>query len=398
MKIAKTEIFRMRTPVHKTAGTNWLFVRITADSGDYGWGEASTQYKDAGVAAEIEDFSKFLIGKDPFEIENIWTSLYRRVTWTGGAVTMSAISGIDLALCDLKAKALGVPVYELFGGKVRDRIQVYANGWFDPREDVDAEEAEESHEWFHGAISVDDHRRRSAELADDGWRAMKFYPFKGPQVITPERMEWGVELVKAVRSSVGDSVEVAVDVRGRLDIWSARRVASAIEEFNIAWLEEPILWDNIDALKVLAQSINVPISTGEQLYNRWDFRPLIESNVASIIQPDICHAGGITELRKIAAAAETYYISVAPHNSNGPISTAASLHLDMTMPNAFMQEIFVSFLPAYEAVLTNMIPISEGHARVPEGNGWGTEIDIEALEQFPPCDYITVESEPYLDF
>ena len=265
MKIAKIETFRMRTPVHKTAGTNWLFVRITADSGDYGWGEASTQYKDAGVTSEIEDFSKFLIGKDPFEIENIWTSLYRRVTWTGGAVTMSAISGIDLALCDLKAKALGVPVYELFGGKVRDRIQVYANGWFDPREDVDAEEAVESHEWFHGAISVDDHRRRSAELADDGWRAMKFYPFKGPQVITPERMEWGVELVKAVRSSVGDSVEVAVDVRGRLDIWSARRVASAIEEFNIAWLEEPILWDNIDALKVLAQRINVPSSTGAQL-------------------------------------------------------------------------------------------------------------------------------------
>ena len=207
-----------------------------------------------------------------------------------------------------------------------------------------------------------------------------------------------VELVAAVRETVGPSVEVAVDVRGRLDIWSARRAARAIEEYNIAWLEEPILWDNIDALAALAREVNIPISTGEQLYNRWDFRPLIESNAASIIQPDICHAGGITELRKIATSAETYYVSVAPHNSNGPISTVASLHLDLVMPNAFMQEIFVSFLRAYEAVLTDMIPIVDGHATVPGGPGWGTEIDVEALSEFPPCDYVTVESEPYLAF
>lgn len=389
MKITDVDVFRMSTPVHKTAGTNWMFVRITADTGDYGWGEASTQYKDAGVAAEIGEFAKFLEGKDPFQIEHIWTSLYRRVTWTGGAVSMSAISGIDLALNDLKAKALGIPVYELIGGKVRDDIRAYANGWFDPTED-DALPVRE--------LTPDDFARRTAELVDEGWRAMKFYPFAGPQVIDPERMERGVELVKAVRESVGGSVEVAVDVRGRLDIWSARRAARMIEEYNVAWLEEPILWDNVDALAALARDINIPISTGEQMYNRWDFRPLLESHAASVIQPDICHAGGITELRKIASAAETHYVSVAPHNSNGPISTVASLHLDMAMPNAFMQEIFVSFLKAYEAVLTEMIPIADGRATVPDGPGWGTEIDVDALEAFPPGDYVTVESEPYLAF
>lgn len=389
MKITDVDIFRMCTPVHKTAGTNWMFVRITTDTGDYGWGEASTQYKDLAVAAEIAEFAKFIIGMDPFQIEHIWTSLHRRVTWTGGTVTMSAISGIDLALCDLKAKALGVPVYELFGGKVRDRIRAYANGWFDPTTDEQRDK---------GPLTIDDYRIRSAELVEEGWKAMKFYPFSGPQVITPERLDHGARLVGAVRESVGDKVEVAVDVRGRLDIWSVRRAAAAIEEFNIAWLEEPILWDNIDALKSLASSINIPVSTGEQLYGRWDFRPLLESHAATIIQPDICHAGGITELRKIAAAAETYYVSVAPHNSNGPISTVASLHLDLTMPNAFMQEIFVSFLPAYEAVLTEMIPISDGYATAPDGPGWGTEIDVDALEQFPPCDYVTVESEPYMAF
>ena len=389
MKITDIDIFKMRTPVHKTAGTNWMFVRITTDTGEYGWGETSTQYKDAGVDAEIKDFAKYLIGKDPFQIEHIWTSLYRRVTWTGGAVTMSAISGIDLALNDLKAKSLGIPVYELLGGKVRDDIRAYANGWFDPTEDDGL---------GSGALTIDDFARRSAELVDEGWQAMKFYPFAGPQVIDPERMERGVELVKAVRESVGGSIEVAVDVRGRLDIWSARRAARLIEDYNVAWLEEPILWDNIDALAALARDINIPISTGEQLYNRWDFRPLLESHAASVIQPDICHAGGITELRKIATAAETHYVSVAPHNSNGPISTVASLHLDLVMPNAFMQEIFVSFLGAYEAVLTNMIPIADGRATVPDGPGWGTEIDVTALEAFPPCDYVTVESEPYLAF
>ena len=389
MKITDIDIFKMRTPVHKTAGTNWMFVRITTDTREYGWGETSTQYKDAGVAAEIKDFAKYLIGKDPFQIEHIWTSLYRRVTWTGGAVTMSAISGIDLALNDLKAKSLGIPVYELLGGKVRDDIRAYANGWFDPTEDDGLGSA---------ALTIDDFARRSAELVDEGWQAMKFYPFAGPQVIDPERMERGVELVKAVREAVGGSIEVAVDVRGRLDIWSARRAARLIEDYNVAWLEEPILWDNIDALAALARDINIPISTGEQLYNRWDFRPLLESHAASVIQPDICHAGGITELRKIATAAETHYVSVAPHNSNGPISTVASLHLDLVMPNAFMQEIFVSFLGAYEAVLTNMIPIADGRATVPDGPGWGTEIDVTALEAFPPCDYVTVESEPYLAF
>ena len=389
MKITDVDVFRMRTPVHKTAGTNWMFVRITTNTGEYGWGEASTQYKDAGVTAEIAEFAKYLIGKDPFQIEHIWTSLYRRVTWTGGAVTMSAISGIDLALNDLKAKSLGIPVYELLGGKVRDDIRAYANGWFDPTEDDGL---------GSGALTIDDFARRSAELVDEGWQAMKFYPFAGPQVIDPERMEHGVALVKAVREAVGGSIEVAVDVRGRLDIWSARRAARLIEDYNVAWLEEPILWDNIDALAALARDINIPISTGEQLYNRWDFRPLIESHAASVIQPDICHAGGITELRKIASAAETYYVSVAPHNSNGPISTVASLHLDLVIPNAFMQEIFVSFLGAYEAVLTNMIPIADGRATVPDGPGWGTEIDVTALEAFPPCDYVTVESEPYMAF
>ena len=379
-RIAAVETFKMGAPSHERASANWIFVRITAEDGTYGWGEASTQYKDAAVEAEILDFAKFLQGKDAFQIENIWTSLHRRVTWTGGPVTMSAISGIDLALCDLKAKSLGVPVYELFGGKLRDEVATYANGW------------------FSGAVTPEDHYRLASEAVGAGWNALKFYPFTGPQVATPQRINRGVALVEAVREAVGTDVEIAIDVRGRLDMWSAQRAAKVVEHLDIAWLEEPIMWDNIDSLLELSRAISIPISTGEQLYGRWDFRPLIESNAARIIQPDICHSGGLTELRKIAAAAETYHISVAPHNSNGPISTVASLHLDMCTPNIFKQEIFVSFLGNYDAVLTEPIELGDGFARSPAGPGWGTEIDVSALSDFPPADFVQVESEPYLEY
>ena len=380
MKITDLTIHRMSAVPHKTSGTNWLFVRIETDSGVHGIGEGSLQYKDAGLAAELNEFRRFIIGKDPFEIENIWTSLYRRVTWAGGPVSMSAISAIDLALWDIKGKALGVPVYDLLGGKYRDGVRLYANGWFE------------------GCETAEQHAEEATKIVEAGYRALKFYPFKGPQVITPERLEHGLKLVKAVREAVGPLVDIGIDIRSRLDMWSVARVAQMLEPYNIAWLEEPVMFDNVDAISALAKSLRIPVATGEQLFNRWEFRPLLEQNAVKIIQPDICHAGGISELKKIATAAETYYVSVAPHNSNGPISTVASLHLDTCIPNCFMQEVFVNFLPRYEAVLTNPLVITNGHAAPPEGPGWGTDIDLDALKQFPPNDYVTVESEPYADF
>ncbi len=375
MKITDLKILRTSTPV--AVGTNWLFVKIETDSGIHGIGEGSLQYKDMGLTAELEDFKKFLIGKDPFQIEHLWTSMYRRVTWAGGPVTMSAISAIDLALWDIKGKALDAPVYELLGGSVRERVRVYANGWFE------------------GLTTPEDHAKGAAKIVAQGYSALKFYPFQGEQVITPERMERGVSLVRAVREAVGPHVEIGIDIRARLNAWSAMRVAQQLEPFNIAWLEEPVMFDNVDTLAELARKMNVPISAGEQLYNRWEFRPLLEKNAVHIIQPDICHAGGISELKKIATAAETYYVYVAPHNSNGPISTVASLHLDTCIPNCFMQEIFVSFVQRYNELLTNPLVIENGYARPPEGPGWGTDMDEDAIRRYPPVDYRPIESEPY---
>ena len=395
MKITDVQVFRMATPVHKTSGTNWLFVRIDTDFGISGWGEGSLQYKDAALEAEILDFGKFLKGKDPRRIDWIWTSLYRRVTWAGGPVSMSAIAAIDLALWDIKAKSLDIPVWELAGGKHRDNVRVYANGWFEdcvePNPDTDQEAAP-----FRQ--SAEQYANAALDLKNAGWTALKFYPFGGPQVITPERTLHGIEVVRAVREAIGPNMEIGIDIRARIDPWSAGRVAKELEPFNIAWMEEPILYDNVEAMAEFARSVNVPVSTGEQLYNRWEFRPLLATNTVRMIQPDICHCGGFTEIRKIADLADTHYVPVAPHNSNGPLSTLASLHLDMSIPNSFMQEIFVSFFDRYQEVLTNPIEITNGVATVPDGPGWGADIDLEAIAKYPPTDFTQVEDEPYLAF
>jgi galactonate dehydratase len=395
LKITDIKVLRMATPVHKTAGTNWLFVRIDTDEGISGWGEGSLQYKDAALEAEILDFGKFLEGKDPRRIDWIWTSLYRRVTWAGGPVSMSAISAIDLALWDIKAKSLEIPVWELAGGMHRDKVRVYANGWFEelneknPDTDLAASPYRQSiKQYAAGALA----------LKNQGWTALKFYPFGGPQVITPERMHHGIEVVRAVREAVGPNMEIGIDIRARIDPFSAGRVAQKLQEFNIAWMEEPILYDNVEAMAEFARSVNVPVSTGEQLYNRWEFRPLLATNTVRMIQPDICHCGGFSEIRKIATMAEAHFVPVAPHNSNGPISTLASLHLGMSIPNSFMQEIFVSFFDRYQEVLTSPIDITDGFASVPSGPGWGADIDLDVLEKFPPADFIQVEDEPYVDF
>ncbi|MDA0349709.1 MAG: galactonate dehydratase, partial [Verrucomicrobia bacterium] len=362
MKITDLKMVRSAPP--RDGGWNWIFLKITTDSGLYGWGEASLQEKDAGVMAEIESFKKFLIGQDPFQIEHIWTSLHRRVTWTGGAVTMSAVSAIDLALWDIKGKALGVPVYELAGGKVRDKVKLYANGWFE-------------------GSSPEDLAQKAKETVAKGYKCLKLYPFGGPQVITPERMQLGVDRVAAIREAVGPNIEIGVDIRNALNIWGARRVAQKLEPLDIAFMEEPILYDNSTTLVKFAREARVPIAVGERLYTRWQFREVLEKNAVDIIQPDICHAGGLSELKKIAAMAETYYVTLAPHNSNGPISTIASLHLDMMINNCFMQELILRFFDRYNEVLTNPIVVEDGYGTPPAGPGWGTDLREDILAR--PC-------------
>jgi galactonate dehydratase len=197
---------------------------------------------------------------------------------------------------------------------------------------------------------------------------------------------------------VGPEVEIGIDVRAQLNVRGAIRAAQRLEPFDIAWMEEPVRFDNVGPLCEVARAVRVPIATGEQLYTRWEFRALLEKNAARIVQPDICHAGGISELKKIATAAETYYVTIAPHNSNGPISTVASLQLDTSIANCLMQEIFVAFLPLYNEVLTEPIVIEDGYASLPEGPGWGTDLNEEVIEAHPPHAYAPVrDNAPYYE-
>lgn len=357
MKITDVEIIQ---------ALHWPFVRIHTDGGISGIGEASLQQKELAVRAEVMAYRDFLIGQNPFEIERIWNALHRRTVWSGGPVTMTAISGIEQALWDIKGKAAGMPVYELLGGRVRNRVKAYANGW------------------FGDARTPEEHATKATAVVAQGYETIKWYPFGySAQMVTREEEEHAVTCMQAIREAVGPKVNIAVDVRCRLNMWSAIRMAEKLQPYDVFWYEEPLLWDNISALAEVTRAVDVPIATGERLYTRWEFREVLEANAARFIQPDICHAGGIFELRKIAAMAEVYYVMVAPHNSNGPISTVASVHLDACTPNAVMQELVVSRLPLYNELLTEPLVVKDGYIQLPDGPGWGVDIIPDAEERYP---------------
>ena len=358
MKITDVEIIQ---------ALHWPFVRIHTDAGISGIGEASLQQKELAVRTEVEAYRDFLIGQNPFNIELIWNALHRRTVWSGGPVTMTAISGIEQALWDIKGKAAGMPVYELLGGRVREKVKAYANGW------------------FRGAQTPEEHAVMAKAVVAEGYETIKWYPFgHAAQMVTQEEEAHAVTCMQAIREAVGPKVNIAVDVRCRLNMWSAIRMAEKLHSYDVFWYEEPILWDNIAALAEVTRAVDVPVATGERLYTRWEFRDVLEKNAARFIQPDICHAGGIFELRKIAAMAETYHVMVAPHNSNGPISTIASVHLDACTPNAVIQELVVSSLPLYNELLTEPIVVQDGTIHIPEGPGWGVDIVADAEERYPP--------------
>jgi len=376
VKITDLRILRMQGGV-----ANWTFVKIYTDSDITGVGEASLERFDESVVKALETFKDFLVGKDPFQIEYIWNALYKSTFWYGQLIVLTALSGVEQALWDIKGKALGVPVYEFLGGKLRDKLRAYANAWAfqGPPTLMTAKDTPEA---------VAKHAR---EMVARGFTAMKWDPFRdGGQVIPKKEEEFAIACVKAVREAVGPSVDLLIECHGRFNMWSAIRMAQKLEPFDPYFYEEPIPPDNIDAMAAVQAAIRLPVATGERLYTRWDFRPLLEKQAARIIQPDICHCGGILELKKIAAMAETYYVAVQPHNPNGPISTLASLHLDASIPNFIFQEFFVPYLEQYNEIITEPIKYQDGYLEIPTGPGLGADIREEVIRKRPPV------PQPYL--
>jgi len=368
MKITgiKTNIFSSR---HSNAKRNWLIVRIQTDEGIEGIGESSMLSSDPIVEAVIQEWSEnYLVGKDPLAGQVHWTRLHQDNLGRGGRLYSTVLSGIDIALWDLRGKILGVPVYQLLGGPFRDRLRVYANGWYtNPASpEVIAEEAK--------------------NVVEMGYTAMKFDPFGkiAYTTISPEEAQLSVDRVAAVREAIGPDVDILIEVHARFNVYTAVDLAKRMEQYRPFWYEEPVSQENTNEMRQVRDRINIPVATGERLYLKFPFFDLVKNEAVDILQPDICNAGGITELHKIGSMAEAQHVMMAPHNTNSAVGTVASFHLDTSMPNFLIQEYHAEFYePHYFQVVQGLPRQKDGYVNLPEGPGLGISLDDELLDKHP---------------
>ncbi len=343
IKVTKLETFLVKP--------RWLFLKIHTDAGITGLGEPILEGRARTCAEAVEEISSYLVGQDPRRVAHHWQAIYRHAFYRGGPILTSALSGIDQALWDIKGKALGVPVYELLGGPTRDRIKVYAHGG-------STEAIRQAKEQGFRAFKTGVSKKRPARIVE-----------------TPGFVEYAAERFAALREAAGPDCDVAIDFHGAVPPQTAKVLIKALEPYQPMFIEEPVQCQNVDIMADIAQSTHLPIATGERIFTKWGFREILEKRAASILQPDLCHAGGITECRLIAGMAEAYYAAIAPHNPLGPISLAAGVHLAASIPNFLCQE-QVSLGDGY---LKNPFTIEDGYIPLPPGPGLGVELDEEKL-------------------
>jgi galactonate dehydratase len=355
-------------------GTEWrniTFVKVETDEGLTGVGEARVINRTGAVLGYLEEaLPRYVLGSDPFEIERLVGRMFREDFGRSGELVMTGIALIEVACWDLIGKALSQPVYRLLGGAVRDKIKAYANGWYT---------VERTPEEFHAAA-----KRAVAK----GYLALKFDPF-GAGFYELDRAEKNrvVALVEAVRSAVGPDVEILIEMHGRFNPATATEMTRELAPYKPGWVEEPVPPENLRALKKAADAIaplGIPVASGERLNTLYEYRELFELQAADIIQPDITHFGGISNVKKLAAWAEAYYMLVAPHNVGGPVSTAAALHLAATLPNFKIQEHFNDFDEAYvKQAATGLPEVVDGYFALPPGPGLGITLNEEVIRSHP---------------
>ena len=365
MKITAIKTFL----VHPGVGKNWLFVKVETDEGLYGWGEAYTQAdRDRAIEIHIQQLERYLIGRSPFDIKYFTFMAYTDFASKRGAMDLyCAISGIEQALWDIVGKAAGQPVYNLLGGRCRDKVRVYANGW--SRGDEPAQLAEQA-----------------TAVIERGFTALKFDPFPGPwrTLIDQKAEQTAVDRVRAVREAVGPEVDILVEVHRRLAPRHAIHAARLLEPYAPFWYEEPVSARDPDGLVEAKRNINLPVVTGEELYTKSEFRTIFERRAADIINPDVCNCGGILELRDIAAMAEPYHIAVSPHNYNSTtLGLAATLQAAAGMPNFLIAEYFVNFELVGQKIALKPFEVEDGFVALPTAPGLGIDLDEAALAQYP---------------
>lgn len=342
---------------------NMRLVRVITDEGITGLGEVARDCHSATVSFAIRQMG--LIGRDPLRIEAFWQEMYHGTFWRGGPIWTSAISAVESALWDIKAKHLGVPVNHLVGGPLRDRIKVYTH---------------------FGGKTPEECAKSALEVVEMGFRAIKTDPFRPSNwTLTPAEMRLAVERIRATREAVGDDVDILIECHGFLNANAAIRVGQMLEAFSPFFYEESAPPENVDEMAKVADAVNIPLATGERLYTRWGFREILEKQIVDYIQPDLCHCGGFNEGRKIAAMAETYHVGVIPHNPNGPISTLVGVHFGACTANFEMLELLrPGHLPYEEAIFQKIPTPTDGYIEVPTQPGWGIELDEAVLSKYPP--------------
>ena len=357
MKVVSLELFKVPP--------RWLFLKVLTDEGVSGWGEPVVEGRAETVWAAVEELSGYLIGKDPFRIEDHFQVLYRGGFYRGGPVLTSALSGIEQALWDIKGKALSVPIHELLGGAARDKVRMY--------------------NWIGGD--------RPAEVAEAakaqtkaGFTAVKMNATEELHYIdSPSKVDAAVARLAAVREAGGGELGIGIDFHGRVHKSMAKALARELEPYRPMFIEEPVLPENSEALREVARYTTIPIAVGERMYTRWDFKRVLTDGYVDVVQPDLSHAGGILEGRKIAAMAEAFDVAVAPHCPLGPIALAASLQLDACTPNAIIQEQSLGIHYNRESDLLDYLKNPEvfasqdGYVAVLKGPGLGIELHEEKI-------------------
>ncbi len=359
MKITEYELFQVPP--------RWLFLKISTDEGVVGWGEPVIEGRAHSVKAAVEELMEYLIGKDPLQIEDHWNVMYRAGFYRGGPILMSAIAGIDQALWDMKGKYYNAPVHQLMGGRCRDTIKVYS--------------------WI-GGDRPSDVGTAAKQAVDTGFTAVKMNGTEELQYIDSyEKIDQAVERVAAVRDAVGKGVGIGIDFHGRVHKPMAKILAKELEAYRPMFIEEPVLSENEEAFKEIARTTHIPIATGERMFSRWDFKNLLADGYVDIIQPDLSHAGGITECKKIASMAEAYDVALALHCPLGPIALAACLQVDASSHNAFIQEQSLGIHYNKENDILDYIKdrsvfaYKDGYVAIPDGPGLGIEVDEDYVRQ-----------------
>jgi galactonate dehydratase len=345
-------------------GPQWVFVKVlTSEDGLYGIGEGSVTSKATTIAAAIMELERLVVGRDPLNIEGLWQQMYRIPRWRGGPVLNSAISALDIALWDIKGKAYGQPIYQLLGGACRDRVRMYAHC---------------------GGATPEQAAENARRIKAAGYTALKTGSIhvENSLVVPGSGLRKGLEKIAAMRDAVGEDFDIGVDAHGQLTPPMALEFCRRVEPYRPLFVEEPTQPEDLDTLAWLSARSPVPLATGERLFTKWGFAELCGRHLASYIQPDIVHCGGITELRKIAAIAEAHFIDVAPHNPQSWVSTLASIHVDACTPSCVIQEHIAG--PSWQADLFKTeLKLVDGHAPLPTAPGLGLDFDEAEAARHP---------------